>query len=148
MDMRGALSGRLIHTAAMSETHARIQSFEEFWPYYVSQHLNPTSRKLHFIGTSLALGCLAVAPLRPSALLLAPVVGYGCAWIGHAFFEKNRPATFTYPLWSLRGDFRMWKLTLTGKMEPELARARELFGIEAGAAAESAPSGNGVHADA
>lgn len=135
----------LIHTATMSETHARIQSFEEFWPFYVSQHLNPISRKLHFVGTSLALGCLAVAPLRPSALLLAPVVGYGFAWLGHAVFEKNRPATFTYPLWSLRGDFRMWRMMLTGKMEPELARARELFGHEV---AEPAHAGNGVSADA
>ena len=134
----------LIHTGGMSETHARIQSFEEFWPFYVSQHLDPTDRKLHFVGTSLALGCLAVAPLRPKALLLAPVLGYGFAWIGHAMFEKNKPATFTYPLWSLRGDMRMWWLTLTGKMEPELARAREMFG---NGSAEPAHGGNGVSAD-
>jgi hypothetical protein len=128
----------------MNETHARLQSFEEFWPFYVSQHLDPTSRRLHFVGTTLALGCLAIAPLRPSALLLAPVVGYGFAWLGHAVFEKNKPATFTYPLWSLRGDFRMWRLMLTGKMEPELERARELFGDHVA----SARAGNGVHADA
>jgi hypothetical protein len=128
----------------MSESHPRLQSFEEFWPFYVSQHLNPTGRKLHFVGTTLALGCLAMAPLRPGALLLAPVVGYGFAWVGHALFEKNRPATFTYPLWSLRGDLRMWRLMVAGKMEPELERARELFGTEPA----DAHGGNGVNADA
>lgn len=129
----------------MHETQARIQSFEEFWPYYVSQHMDPIDRKLHFVGTTLALGCLAIAPLRPGAALLAPVFGYGLAWLGHAVFEKNRPATFTYPLWSLRGDLRMWRLMLTGKMEPELERARELFGS---AAAAPEHAGNGVGADA
>jgi hypothetical protein len=121
------------------------QSFDEFWPYYVSQHLNPTCRALHFVGTSLALGCVALAPLRPSALLAAPVFGYGFAWAGHFLFEKNRPATFGNPLWSLRGDLRMWRLMLTRKMEPELARARELFGSEGAAAGRG---GNGVNAGA
>ncbi|ACY17718.1 Protein of unknown function DUF2253, membrane [Haliangium ochraceum DSM 14365] len=111
----------------MSEHTPKMTTFEEFWPYYVSQHLDPTCRKLHFVGTSLALGCLALAPFKPSALLAAPVFGYGFAWAGHALFEKNRPATFTHPLWSLRGDFRMWWLTCQGRMEPELERARAMF---------------------
>ena len=99
-------------------------SFDEFWPYYVSQHLDPINRWLHFAGTSMALGCVAVSPLAPPMLLAAPVVGYGLAWIGHFGFEKNRPATFGNPLHSLRGDLKMWSLMLRGKMRPEIDAAR------------------------
>jgi hypothetical protein len=95
-------------------------SFEEFWPYYVSQHLDPTNRWLHFVGTSMALGCIAISPVVPPALLAAPLVGYGFAWIGHFGVEKNRPATFGNPLWSLRGDFKMWSLMLRGRMRAEI----------------------------
>ena len=91
-------------------------SFEEFWPYYVSQHRHQTNRKLHFIGTSLALGCVAISPAVPAALLAAPVVGYGLSWIGHFVFEKNRPATFRHPLYSLMGDLVMFKDVLTGRL--------------------------------
>ena len=91
------------------------QSFEEFWPYYVSQHQDPTCRKLHFVGTTVAMGCFAVSPMYPPAALAAPVAGYGLAWIGHFVFEKNRPATFKYPLYSLAGDFRLWFEVVTGK---------------------------------
>ena len=107
----------------------RLSSYEEFWPFYVSQHLHPTCRRLHLVGTFLVLGCLAAAALllSPVWLLLALFAGYGFAWVGHFFFEKNRPATFTYPLWSLRGDFRMFRLILLGRMEPEIRRAAELF---------------------
>src|ERR1700690_3858643 len=94
-------------------------SFAEFWPYYVSQHRDATCRRLHFIGTSLALGCLAVAPVAPGALLAAPVVGYGFAWVGHFAFEKNRPASWGGAkafAWSLRGDLRMWRKMLAGTM--------------------------------
>jgi hypothetical protein len=100
------------------------RTFDEFWPYYVSQHLNPTCRALHVSGTLLSLGCVAISPAVPPALLAAPVVGYGLAWIGHFLFEGNKPATFGHPLWSLRGDFRMLRLTLTGKMQPHLEQAR------------------------
>lgn len=102
-----------------------FQSFEEFWPFYVSQHKDPVCRRMHFIGTSVAIGCVAVAALNPSALLLAPVAGYGMAWIGHYVFEKNRPATFGSPkhaVWSLRGDFRMWKHMVLGTMDAELSQ--------------------------
>lgn len=106
----------------------RLESYEQFWPFYVSQHLHPTNRKLHFVGTSLVLVCLALGVVRsPVWLALAPVAGYGCAWIGHFVFERNRPATFTYPVWSLRGDFRMYRLLLLGRLGPEIARARQLF---------------------
>lgn len=74
------------------------------------------------------IACLAAAVLAsPWWLLVSPVAGYSFAWVGHFVFEKNRPATFTYPLWSLRGDFRMYRLTWRGRMGPEIRRASELY---------------------
>ena len=106
----------------------RLPSFEEFWPYYVAQHSRAATRRLHFAGTTMVLGALAAAVLvSPWWALAAPVVGYGPAWIGHFFVEKNRPATFTYPLWSLRGDFRMYGLMLVGRMRPEVERALKAY---------------------
>lgn len=105
-------------------------SFEEFWPYYVSQHRDPTCRWLHFAGTSLGLACVAVSPLVPPALVAAPVFGYGFAWVGHFVFERNRPASW-YSLrhfaWSFRGDMRMYRRMLTGRMAAELDRAAALY---------------------
>jgi hypothetical protein len=101
------------------------ESFEEFWPYYVSQHQNRTCRQLHFVGTTIAMGCVAIAPWYPAALLAAPVAGYGLAWIGHFAFEKNKPASWggaKAALWSLRGDLRMWRRMLEGTMEAEVER--------------------------
>jgi hypothetical protein len=106
----------------------RLTSYEEFWPYYVSEHRLPLTRALHFAGTSLVLASVAAGVLvSPWWFLAAPFAGYGFAWAGHFFCEKNRPATFTYPLWSLRGDFRMYRLMLLRRMEPELARAAALY---------------------
>jgi hypothetical protein len=106
----------------------KLASFEEFWPYYVSEHWKPATRVLHFVGTTLVLGSLVLAVAgSPWWLAVAPVFGYGFAWVGHFFVEKNRPATFTYPLWSLRGDFRMFRLILLGRMGPELERAGRLY---------------------
>ncbi|MEZ4319580.1 MAG: DUF962 domain-containing protein [Myxococcota bacterium] len=103
----------------MSE--ARYQSFEEFWPYYLSEHRNPVCRGLHYVGTGTAVGVLGlgILTLNPFALPAAMVSGYGAAWVGHFIVEKNRPATFTYPSWSLRGDFRMLKLKITGKLHDD-----------------------------
>jgi hypothetical protein len=86
-----------------------FRNFEEFYPFYLGEHADRTSRRLHVIGTSAAvLQMLTAALLRePLLLLSALVTGYGFAWVGHYVFEKNRPATFKYPLYSLRGDFRM-----------------------------------------
>jgi len=111
----------------------RFSSFEEFWPYYVAQHVHPANRALHFLGTSLAVAAVAAAAslVTPLWLLLVPVAGYGPAWIGHFFVEKNRPAAFTYPLWSLRGDFRMYRLMWMARMEPEVARVRAVYPVEA-----------------
>jgi hypothetical protein len=83
------------------DTH--FSSFAEFWPYYVAQHLHPTNRALHFIGTSGVLVCLAAGFMfSPLWFLVMPIAGYGFAWLGHFAFEKNRPATFIHPVWSLR----------------------------------------------
>jgi hypothetical protein len=99
-------------------------TFEDFWPFYVREHLKASTRALHFVGSHLALGALLVSVLTLSKLWLcvAPVAGYGLAWVGHFYFEKNRPATFVHPLWSLRGDARMIWLTWTGRMGYEVER--------------------------
>ena len=107
-------------------------SFEEFWPYYVSQHRNATCRRLHFVGTTLAMGCVAAAPLVPPALLAAPVFGYGLAWIGHFAFERNRPASWAsarHAWWSLQGDLRMWRYMLRGDMDAEVERVEDVLGL-------------------
>ena len=94
----------------------RYRTFKQFWPFYVSQHMKPWNRKLHFIGTTLVLACLCASVWSKWFLATAPLAGYGFAWIGHFFIEKNRPATFTYPFWSLIGDFKMYWLMWRGKM--------------------------------
>ena len=93
-------------------------SFRDFYPFYLAEHSNRTCRRLHFVGTSAGLVCLILAVLwaRPSLVLLGLVIGYAFAWIGHFVFEKNRPATFTYPFYSFCGDWVMWKDILTGKI--------------------------------
>lgn len=119
-----------------------FQSFEDFWPFYVHEHANKTNRRLHFVGTSIALGCVAAGLVtgRKAFFLAAPVAGYGFAWVGHFVFEKNRPATFKHPLWSLRGDFKMWAMTVAGKMDEEVDRVmREYAAVEA--AEEAARTG-------
>ena len=97
---------------------AQFRSFAEFYPYYLGEHSNPTCRRLHFVGTSLVIALLAytIGSGKWLLLLAVPVFGYGFAWVGHFFFEKNRPATFTYPLYSLIGDFVMFRDILLGKI--------------------------------
>ncbi|KPK05630.1 MAG: hypothetical protein AMJ64_11245 [Betaproteobacteria bacterium SG8_39] len=96
----------------------RYANFTEFYPFYLSEHANRTCRRLHFVGTSLGLACLvtAVVTLNAGWLLAGLVVGYAFAWVGHFVFEKNRPATFTYPLWSFIGDWVMWSEILRGRI--------------------------------
>ena len=103
----------------------RINSFDEFWPFYVREHANPLNRQLHFIGSSGGLVCLFLGIAQANWLFipLGLLCGYGCAWVGHFFIERNKPASFSYPLWSLRGDWKMWALMLRGKMQPEVERA-------------------------
>lgn len=102
----------------------QYKTFGEFYPYYLSEHTNSTCRTLHFIGSWLVLGVIAMAIWSGNAwwFVAVPLVGYGFAWVGHFFFEKNRPATFTYPLYSFAGDWVMFFQLLTGKI-PFNARA-------------------------
>jgi len=96
----------------------RFASFREFYPYYLGEHANRTCRRLHVVGSTLVLVCLgmAIATMNAWWLLGMPLAGYGFAWVGHFFFERNRPATFTHPLWSLMGDWVMYRDVLTGRI--------------------------------
>ena len=102
-----------------------MQSYSEFWPHYLREHAKPETRALHYVGTALALGLFACIFIYQDYwfLFAALVCGYLFAWIGHFFVEKNRPATFTYPLWSLVSDFRMFVYWITGRLGPELQKA-------------------------
>ena len=97
---------------------SRFSSFSEVYPFYLGEHANRTSRRLHFAGSCGVLVLLALALWQSSAwwLLAALVCGYGFAWVGHFFFEKNRPATFRHPVYSFMGDWVMFKDILTGKI--------------------------------
>jgi hypothetical protein len=96
----------------------RIQTYAAFWPFYLGEHSDPRCRALHFIGTTghLALVGVALVTLNPLWLLASAISGYGFAWPAHFLIEKNRPATFKYPLWSLLSDYRMWLHMVTGKL--------------------------------
>jgi hypothetical protein len=134
----------------------RYGTFEEFWPFYVREHSKKATRIFHFVGTTAAVTCAGIGLLtrRPWMLVVAPVLGYGPAWISHFFIEKNKPATFKYPLWSLKADFVMWKKIVTGTMDEEVERClrehAEKEGARAkdGAANENAGPGDEMHASA
>lgn len=98
---------------------ARYKTLNEFYPFYLEEHQNTTSRVLHFIGTglffSLVIYCISTSSWN--LLIFGPIAGYGFAWVGHFFFEKNKPATFQYPLFSLLSDFRLFFEILFGKQK-------------------------------
>ena len=104
--------------------HEPIRNFAEFWPFYVREHSLPSTRIMHFVGTTLALAAVATAAALQQwwLLLAAPVAGYGLAWISHFGIEKNKPASFKYPLWSFIADMKLWALMLTGRMGAEVER--------------------------
>jgi len=95
-----------------------FNTFREFYPFYLSEHRHPACRRLHFAGSVLVLGCVVLAVATSSGWWLAAALlaGYGCAWTGHYFFEHNRPATFTHPVYSLIGDWVMFKDILIGRI--------------------------------
>ncbi len=99
----------------------RFASFQDFWPYYLSEHRLPSNRLLHYIGTFLSLTLLAYAVISQQWLLILGcfIVGYGFAWLGHFVVEKNKPATFKYPLWSFIADYKMCYMALTGTLKNE-----------------------------
>jgi hypothetical protein len=100
------------------QTQTGFQTFAEFYPFYLEEHANRTSRRLHFLGTSVVVGLLGGVMITHnlSLILLALVQGYAFAWVGHFFFEHNRPATFKYPFFSFLGDWRMWWDILRGRI--------------------------------
>jgi hypothetical protein len=101
----------------------QFNSFEEFWPYYVKAHSKKLNRTLHFIGTSVAMGCVALSVIKGKKWLLrAPLLAYPIAWTGHFLVEGNTPATFGHPAWSLQADLLMWYKTLSGTMDSEVDR--------------------------
>jgi hypothetical protein len=103
----------------------RSASYSEFWPFYLREHAEAGTRYLHYAGTVIGTGLLAAALATQTWWMIAlwPLAGYGFAWVSHAFVEKNKPATFTHPLWSLVSDYRMTFLAFTGRLKPELERA-------------------------
>lgn len=103
---------------AVVENIKQFNTFAEFYPYYLSEHANSTCRRLHFIGTTLVIFILAMTIAKGAWLLLLalPLAGYSFAWVGHFFFEKNRPATFQHPLYSLLGDFVMYRDMILGRV--------------------------------
>ncbi|MDX1958858.1 MAG: Mpo1-like protein [Leptospiraceae bacterium] len=100
-------------------TVKQYSSFKDFYPFYLGEHSNRTCRRLHFVGSSLVLILLVryFFTFDYMNLILIPIVGYGFAWVGHFFFEKNKPATFQYPVYSLIGDWKMYFEILTGKIK-------------------------------
>lgn len=110
----------------MKEKPPRITNYSEFWDHYVSEHSRPMTRHLHFIGTGLGI-ILLLWFISTGAYLLIPlsfVVGYAFAWFSHFFVEKNRPASFEYPVWSFISDYKMMFLMAAGKMNAEVERIK------------------------
>ncbi len=102
----------------------RIKTYAEFWPYYLREHSVPACRTMHYIGTALTFVAFGLG-LYVNAywFLAAPLAGYFFAWVAHFAIEKNKPATFTYPVWSLISDYRMFFAWITGRLGPQLEEA-------------------------
>lgn len=106
---------------------SRIDNYGEFWEFYVREHTHPLNRALHFVGTSSAVFLLVFFILRGVWFYfpICLVIGYGFAWIGHFFIEKNKPASFQYPLWSFISDYKMMWFMISGKMNGEIERVKK-----------------------
>lgn len=96
----------------------RIKTYKDFYKFYLTEHSDTTCRILHFVGTAIIfiMAFFAMYLSQPKLWISVPIIGYGFAWVGHFFFEKNKPATFKYPLWSLISDFKMFFQILAGKI--------------------------------
>jgi len=105
----------------------KIKTFKVFYKFYLIEHKNKISRLLHVVGTTIVLAIFLTSLYhgQPKLLIFLPIVGYGFAWVGHFFFEKNKPATFKYPLWSLKADFVMWYAILSGKLSLDSSKDLE-----------------------
>lgn len=108
----------------------KYNSLKDFYPYYLTEHSDPTCRMFHYVGTSLVIAVLIwfILDMAWWKFLLIPVAGYSFAWVGHFVFEKNKPATFQYPLYSLASDFIMYFHFLSGQVDQKLADARKTVG--------------------
>ena len=107
------------------ENNKRYQNYKDFFPFYLREHSRKSTRMLHYFGT-IGYQVLFWTLIFAQNFLLLPLIllaGYGPAWIGHFLYEKYNPATFSYPLWSLRGDHHMVYLLFTGKLKRELTKA-------------------------
>ena len=107
-------------------------TFWNFYPYYLTEHARPINRAMHFVGTSLVIACFVFGILRADwrFFLAIPLCGYGFAWFGHFILEKNRPATFKYPLYSLGSDFVMYFHIITGQINEKVDEAHKAIGVE------------------
>jgi len=107
-------------------------TFWDFYPYYLTEHARPLNRAMHFVGTSLVILCLISGIILADwrLFLLLPVCGYGFAWFGHFMLEKNRPATFKYPLYSLASDFVMYFHIISGQISQEVDKAHKIIGVQ------------------
>jgi len=112
----------------MTHEH-RFQSLMEFYPYYLTEHSNLTNRILHFIGTGIVISLLitGIVTKQYKTLFFIPLAGYGFAWVGHFMIEKNKPATFKYPFYSLASDFIMFWHILTFQIGGKMKKAHQLF---------------------
>lgn len=113
-------------------TEKTYTTFWDFYPYYLTEHARPVNRALHFVGTSLVIACLVLVIVKQSPwyLLAAPLCGYGFAWFGHFILEKNRPATFKYPFYSLGSDFVMFYHILTMQIDKKVDEAHQTIGVQ------------------
>ena len=109
----------------------KYHTLKDFYPYYLTEHSDPTCRLFHYIGTTLLFVIVIASIVTGIAniLFLLPIVGYGFAWMGHFIFEKNKPATFQYPFYSLASDFIMFFHFLTGKVDAKLVEAKKIVGV-------------------
>lgn len=107
-------------------------TFWDFYPYYLTEHARPINRAMHFVGTSLVIACFILGVVRADWRLFAiiPLCGYGFAWFGHFILEKNRPATFKYPFYSLGSDFVMFFHIITGQINKKVDEAHKTIGVE------------------